>query len=152
MVGKLGLIPVQIRFAMIMTFKANNLFVKKLQISTLSLMKTYIFLLVLSISVFANAGEVERIQSHLKLVESLLRLQDTSHLDDNQLHNRKRNLDVLNNYWQRGEFPQNISRPNSRHPFFIDHHGVPCAVGYLIIKSGHPELAQRISLTQNELF
>ncbi len=121
-------------------------------IYTLYIMKTYFLLLVLSISVFANAGEIERIQSHLKLVETLLRLQDTSHLDNNQLHNRKSSLDVLNNYWQRGEFPQNISRPNSRHPFFIDHRGVPCAVGYLIIQSGYPELAQRISMSQNELF
>ncbi len=90
--------------------------------------------------------ESDRIRSHLELVEQLLRSQPSASLE------RRRNLDVLHAYWQRGEFPQNVTRPGARTPVFIDHRGVPCAVGALIIESGSPALALRIAQTMNEAY
>jgi len=101
---------------------------------------------------FASMSEPARLQSHLKLVEELLRLRPVDHLAPEQLQNRLQGLDHLREYWMSGSFPSNINRPYQRHPYFIDHLGVPCAVGFLIIQSGHEQLAERISWQDNDLY
>jgi hypothetical protein len=107
------------------------------------------FLLFLTPMTQARMSESARVQSHLKLVESLLRLQDTSNLSEVQRTHRQQSLDQLRSYWQRGLFPINTGHPGRRQPYFIDDRGVPCAVAHLIIESGNRELAESISKTQN---
>jgi len=53
--------------------------------------------------------ELERIRSHLELVETLLRAQPAP-TRETQLA-RERNLDALNAYWRGGQFPRN-TRPS----------------------------------------
>jgi len=53
-------------------------------------------------------------------------------------------LGILNEYWNAGEFPKNTYVKGYRRPVFIDASGVHCAVGYLMQKTGHGELAQEI--------
>jgi ankyrin repeat protein len=106
-----------------------------------------LMLLVLStLLTFNGEAEAERIRSHLELVERLLRAQPSMSPE------RIRNLDALNAYWRRGEFPRNITVPGGRNPIFIDDRGVPCAAGALIIASGSRALALRVADTQNEKF
>lgn len=92
--------------------------------------------------------DVERIQAHLLRVIDLLRSQDVSHLEGQQLQHRQELITTLNSYALRQQFPQNIYHSH-RQPYFIDQQGTACAVGYLIIESGHSKLAERISRENN---
>ncbi len=109
-------------------------------------------MVVASSSAPAEMTERERVQSHLKLVESLLRGADVGPLDPVRLQHRLASLDDLHRYWEAGEFPENLDDPGHRHPVFIDDRGVPCAVGYLLIASGSAELALRLAGSQNALY
>jgi hypothetical protein len=91
--------------------------------------------------------ERDRVQSHLRLVEQLLRERAVA-LDDSQRRSRSRGLDALRRYLEAGVFPRNLDRPG-RAPVFIDERGVPCAVAHLIIDSGRPDLAEGLRQTQN---
>jgi hypothetical protein len=93
--------------------------------------------------------ERARIASHLARVEALLRAADVSALGPLQVAVRARNLDALREYRQRGRFPHNHVVADRRTPVFVDEHGTHCAVGYLIARSGHEALAQRIANTRN---
>jgi hypothetical protein len=96
--------------------------------------------------------EKERIQSRLKLIEELLRSRDVSFLTENQKRERLKNLERLRGYWMKGDFPKNTNHAGVRVPYFIDKHGTPCAVGYLIIASGRPDLAKKISDKDNNIY
>lgn len=91
----------------------------------------------------------ERIQRHLAAVELELLARDVSHLLPSQREARSRHIRVLREYREGGVFPHNHHVPGERVPVFIDEHGTHCAVGYLIARSGHPELARRIAATRN---
>jgi hypothetical protein len=54
--------------------------------------------------------------------------------------------------WTRGEFPRNPDYPDSLVPYFIDARGVACAVGQLVIASGHRGFAQEIARTRNHAY
>jgi hypothetical protein len=103
---------------------------------------------------YADSPESEqrRIRNRLALIEELLRSRDVSALPEPLRRERKRNLDVLRAYWQRGQFPKNTTRPGERVPFFIDAEGTPCAVGHLIIESGHRDLALAVAKADNNVF
>ncbi len=90
----------------------------------------------------------ERIQLHLKLVESILGERTCNHLTIQQFINRKKNLKSLTTYWQEGQFPIN-TRHLHRQPYFIDDYGTACAVGHLLLTSGEERLAYHISDVQN---
>jgi hypothetical protein len=109
-------------------------------------------------SVSANAsaaplGAVEadrqRISAHLARVERVLLDKDVSALSPELLRERNRNIERLREYRTRGEFPHNSNHPGERVPYFIDRDGRACAVGALIIASGHATLAARVSSTEN---
>ena len=109
--------------------------------------------LMCSFSLAAMPGgddDAERIRSHLELVERLLRAQPAP--SPSTAAARRANLDALHRYWQVGSFPQNTTVPGGRHPIFIDHRGVACAAGQLIIDSGEAVLARRISEQMNEAY
>lgn len=64
------------------------------------------------------------------------------------MHERLDLLAALDRYADRGSFPRNEVVPY-RNPVFIDPYGTACAVGQLIIESGHRDLAERISASMN---
>jgi hypothetical protein len=101
-----------------------------------------------------NLAEEEqpRIQRHLAAVEAILRARSTAGLSESQRRNRLARLDDLHEYWTRGEFPQNLDFPNRLIPYFIDAKGVPCAMGYLVIQSGHEDFAEEIRVRMNNAY
>jgi hypothetical protein len=98
--------------------------------------------------------ERQRIQSRLQLIDNLLRARDVSKWSPELQSARKKNLDILSAYWKKGEFPKNTDSKyrNVRMPYFIDKFGTPCAVGHLIIESGHRALAERIAKLDNNVY
>ena len=99
-----------------------------------------------------NEPEQFRIQKHLATVEADLRLHTPAGLTVEQKKVRAQRLDALHEYWTRGEFPKNRDYPDSLVPYFIDAEGVPCAVGYLVIVSGHKDFAEEIVRKQNHAY
>ncbi|CAF1460958.1 unnamed protein product [Rotaria sordida] len=93
-----------------------------------------------------DIDEQSRIRIHLKYVENFIRNQSSLSL-------MKCNaLDHLNEYWKKGQFPthnryqQEGEQQQKRLPRFIDHNGVHCAVGYMILKSpGFEHLPNQIN-------
>jgi hypothetical protein len=92
--------------------------------------------------------DVDLIQFHLRLVETELRKIDCNHLTVNQKKNRLQALEILSQYWQKGQFPIN-SFHGQRTPYFIDKYGTACAVGHMIISTGYGELAKKVSRKNN---
>lgn len=93
-------------------------------------------------------NEAERIAHHLHLVSDHLRSHAPEGLSADAATRRAALLDDLDRYADRGLFPQNQVLP-FRNPIFIDHHGTACAVGRLMIESGHRDLAESISRDMN---
>ncbi len=94
------------------------------------------------------SDEAERIATHLHHVRTELALHSSSELSIAQRNNRTALLSALSIYAQGLQFPQNEVLPY-RNPIFIDPSGTACAVGQLMIESGHKDLAERISATMN---
>lgn len=92
--------------------------------------------------------DIDRIAYHLTQVEAYLRNNQPKGISSSALKNRLELLDQLKTYASRKVFPQNIYH-KERTPYFIDHRGVHCAVGYLIKVSGHADLAEQIKQEQN---
>jgi len=92
--------------------------------------------------------ETELIRFHLEWVIDSLNRSDLSQFSAEQIAKRKALLSDLSDYAKKGEFPIN-SYHWERTPYFIDDAGTACAVGHLIIQSGHSELAQRVSNEMN---
>lgn len=88
------------------------------------------------------------IQTHLELVELHLRSHTPANLTADQRKKRTLCLDYLRAYRIRGEFPKNTFHCK-RTPYFRDINGTNCAVGQLIVSTGHADLSKRISQTQN---
>lgn len=87
--------------------------------------------------------DVERIAQHLHLVHDHLATHSPAGLSAQQTTERTRALAVLERYAEQARFPRNYILPY-RNPIFIDRHGTACAVGHLMIESGHRALAERI--------
>lgn len=88
-------------------------------------------------------SDTERIAQHLHLVREHLAQHTPEGLSAGQVHERSQLLEALDAYADRGVFPKNYVLPY-RNPVFIDPHGTACAVGQLMIESGHADLALRI--------
>lgn len=98
---------------------------------------------------FFNYTERKRIKLHLMTAEQELRSVDTSHLNDELNGNRRRMLALLNEYWKKEEFPINTDY-KIRTPQIRDRYGTPCAMAYLLERSGHTELVNLLA-SQNNL-
>lgn len=85
-----------------------------------------------------------RVREHLRRVETDLRAADTDHLSPTLRIRRRRQLDRLRDYWQRGWFPRNRAVPR-RAPCFVGADGTDCAVGHMIRQDGRGDLADRIA-------
>lgn len=92
--------------------------------------------------------DAARIRYHLTLVADYLRQHQPAALPTESQAQRQALLDTLTAYAAAERFPQNIHHAERR-PYFIDHEGTHCAVGYLMQASGHGQLARRISREQN---
>lgn len=88
-------------------------------------------------------NDTERIAQHLRLVREHLASHTPEGLSASQATERATLLEALGTYADAGIFPQNYVLPY-RNPIFIDPHGTACAVGQLMIESGHRALAERI--------
>lgn len=95
------------------------------------------------------AADRIRVSAHLERVEARLRTADVSHLSPAQRAARARNLDRLHAYRLRGEFPYGVAtQPARLSPTFIDADGRACAMAYLVIESGHRDVAEAIARDQ----
>ncbi|MCB0759262.1 MAG: T9SS type A sorting domain-containing protein [Flavobacteriales bacterium] len=92
--------------------------------------------------------EAERIAKHLHLVAAHLRSASPEGLSAAAASERATLLNDLDNYADRGLFPQNHVLPY-RNPVFIDPYGTACAVGQLMIESGYRDLAESVSKEMN---
>lgn len=97
--------------------------------------------------VISFQSDVERIQYHLLQVIDLLN-ENSDNFNGKQLENRESLIESLTGYAQKGVFPTNHHH-SARRPYFVDNFGVHCAVGYLMVVSGHEELVQRIRKEHN---
>lgn len=95
------------------------------------------------------ADERIRIQTHLARVSEHLRVRPPARLTPEQRAARRVTLQWLDEYRAAGVFPHNHVRPGTRTPVFVDPHGTPCAVGYLLLRSGEDELVEEIVRTDN---
>ena len=93
-------------------------------------------------------NDIERIKTHLLMVEQVLRQADITTLNKQQIVNRQQCLSILHQYAMAAEFPRNLYH-DSRSPYFIDDRQVACAVGFLMIKTGFAAIAQQISRENN---
>ncbi|MBN9687439.1 MULTISPECIES: hypothetical protein [unclassified Corallococcus] len=73
-----------------------------------------------------------RIRVHLEHVLGLLRQRRPEGLSATALAARTHQLERLEAYIRRGEFPRNDGHPDARRPTFIDSAGRICAVGFLL--------------------
>ncbi len=96
--------------------------------------------------IFEN--DVQRIRTHLYLVELYLRNSTDHNLSHDQLEKRQQALDILKTYYENECFPVNHYHPQ-RQPYFIDNFGTACAVGYLMIETGFEDIANQISKENN---
>ncbi len=89
----------------------------------------------------------EWITTHLLLVEQTLRARNTSAYSATQRQHRLHLLDELHAYALAGVFPVN-DYMLYKNPVFIDRKGTHCAVGYLMMQSGHDDLAKAIDANE----
>ncbi|MEJ7598692.1 MAG: hypothetical protein WKG01_12350 [Kofleriaceae bacterium] len=64
---------------------------------------------------------------------------------------RERAIGRLRVYREAGKFPRN-HRVLGTTPTFVDEHGTPCAVGYLMVRSGHQALVASIARADNNVY
>lgn len=91
------------------------------------------------------------IQQHLRGMVQRLRSADLTALSDELRERRSFLIGRLEVYAERAVFPHNHVLPIPT-PIFLDEHDTACAVGQLIIDSGHRELAERVRDTDNTGF
>ncbi len=100
----------------------------------------------------AYAAEVARIQVRLDSVLRELRAADVAHLSPAQRAVRAARIATLHGYRDRGVFPHNHDFPDAATPYFVDHRGVVCAVGYLIEQSGRRDMVDRVRDMDNNVW
>jgi hypothetical protein len=93
----------------------------------------------------------DQISMHLHLVEKVLRNREQTNLTDAQQKHRLQLLNELALYRNKAVYPINDYLPY-KNPVFIDRHNTHCAVGYLMMVSGHDDLAQKIDKEQKFAF
>lgn len=98
--------------------------------------------------VVSFTSETERIAEHLHRVAERLAARPLKDIASSPAQRRRMLLDTLSAYADRSMFPKNHDAPG-RTPVFIDEDGTACAVGQLMISSGHAELAHRIHNEMN---
>ena len=96
--------------------------------------------------------ETRRIRGHLLDVERALRGRATVTLSAAQRERRNAALNWLREYRERGRFPHNHTHAGGRVPVFVDEHGTPCAVAYLLQRSGRESLVRKVADADNNVY
>lgn len=119
-------------------------------------MRFYLLILVVTIAapfvgrdVIEQQVEVVRVGHHIDGALMLLRSADTSQLSTDQLASRQEIIAWLEEYRAEGVYPHNHVVSGRRTPVFVDPHGTPCAVGYLMLRSGEHALVADIVAKSN---
>lgn len=94
-------------------------------------------------------AETARVGRHLDGALHRLRAAPTAHLSHSQRQARAESIGWLEEYRRAGVFPHNHVLADHRTPVFVDGHGTPCAVGYLLLRSGEIELVREIVAGDN---
>ena len=89
-----------------------------------------------------EAPEDLRVSTHLRYVIDCLKEGSTA---DSLMTQRQHQIQLLEEYVQRGQFPVNEDYPGQRRPCFIDASGNICVVGYLVEQTAGREEAERIN-------
>lgn len=89
-----------------------------------------------------------RIPLHFNFLLKKFRAKNLNSLSFELRAAREMNLKHLEEYRDQGRFPIN-GHVAWRQPVFIDNDGTHCAVGYLVMASGHPQAAKAISKREN---
>lgn len=99
---------------------------------------------------FPVESEQARVRAHLERTLADLEAHPPSGLDASQRAARTETLRWLAEYTERGGYPHNHVTAGTS-PIFVDPHGTPCAVGYLLLRSGETELVEDIVRTDNRV-
>jgi hypothetical protein len=99
----------------------------------------------------ARELEVKRLQHHFDSVDAELKSRDVSALTASQLARRTQLISWLRDYRNDATFPTN-DRFSNPTPFFRDKHGVLCAMGYLIDRSGRSDIVNRVAGSRNNAY
>lgn len=91
-----------------------------------------------------DAGEGERITTHLAWVEARLRAASVDHLTLTQRRARLALLDALHAYTAARAFPRRDDGVPGRRPRFVDAEGRHCAVAHLVRASAGPSLVSAV--------
>lgn len=96
-----------------------------------------------------STPEVERIRAHLAGAMEVLQNRDLGSLTTDQKRARSVHIARLKEYRDRGVFPHNHDFPDGRRPYFVDEHGVLCAMAYLILESGRDDIVRVVERSGN---
>jgi hypothetical protein len=94
-------------------------------------------------------SEVERVQAHLAGAEDVLAQRDLTSLTPEQKRARAMHASRLKEYRERGVFPHNHDFRGERRPYFVDAHGVLCAMAHLISESGRDDIVRLVTPSRN---
>lgn len=97
-------------------------------------------------------AEIARLRAHFDSVDTELRTLDVSHLSTQQRANRTKLVQWLREYRDAGRFPINDRFADRTVPFFRDSQGTLCAMAYLVDRSGHGDIVDRIARTRNNAY
>ena len=93
--------------------------------------------------------ETDRIARQLARVAEAMRTSPPADLTAPQVGARAQALRWLDEYRRRRVFPHNHVLMGTRTPVFVDPHGTPCAVAYLLLRSGETELVKDVVRSAN---
>jgi hypothetical protein len=93
--------------------------------------------------------EIDRIQAHLAGAERVLEGRDQASLAPAQKRARATHVSRLRAYRDQGVFPHNHDFRSERRPYFVDDHGVLCAMAHLISESGRDDIVRLVERTRN---
>ena len=96
----------------------------------------------------SKTNNYDRIISHLEFVIDSLNNTNTDDLNGEQLFKRKKHIESLQKYLNRGLFPQNI-KFSRRKPIFVDEKNTHCAVAYLLKKDEEYNIIDEITHLHN---
>ena len=100
----------------------------------------------------ADATEIRRIRIHFDSVLTDLSARDVRALTDSQRARRRAAISTLRAYRDRGVFPHNYDFPGQAVPYFVDRKtGTLCAVAHLLASTGHRDIVDRVSKTDNNI-
>ena len=93
-----------------------------------------------------------RVKNHLRIVEQELISKNVQHLSEKLQKERSKNIARLHAYWTQGFYPKNVDFFDKRIPYFKDQFGTPCAMAYLIEKSGRQDLVSEVRQINNHVY